>query len=81
MNWNFKKDKGFLDIRENQSVIYMFHDCIQGEISSFVAPDAKFSEKMLEQVHKRTLHKREWERKSNNGRSARQILDTQTKED
>ena len=81
MNWNFKKDKGFLDIRENQSVIYIFHDCIQGEISSFVAPDAKFSEKMLEQVHKRTLHKTEWERKSNNGRSARQILDTQTKED
>ena len=83
MKWNFKKDKGFLDIRENQSVIYMFHGCIQGEISSFVASDAKFSEKILEQGHKRTLHKREWEResKSNNGRSARQILDTQTKED
>ena len=57
MKWSFKEDKGFLDIRENQSEIRMFHGCIQGEISSFVASDAKFSEKMLEQVHKKTLHK------------------------
>lgn len=51
--------QGFLrHKREPVGNLYV-HGCIQGEISSFVASDAKFSEKILEQVHKRTLHKRE----------------------